>query len=105
MIILNGKQYHALTKQRRNEYYRRAWETFRTDPVGPYLCNVLSMMLHNDGKCPFPGSVITAKEIVTLFFPEFVIQLGETLCWPDTASWNNHRANVLAQCIEETNAM
>ena len=103
MIILKDKQYHAPTKLNRNEFYRRAWETFRTDPVGPYLCNVLSEMARKAFKIPPEDG--TAKEIITLFFPEVFIQLPALGAWGEDEESNNHRADVLATAIAETNAM
>lgn len=104
MIILKDKQYHAPTKQNRNEFYRRAWETFRTDPVGPYLCNVLAKMARE--KYKIPAEDVTNKEIVTLFFPEVAIQMPTLLgAWGEDEESNNHRADVLATAIAETNAM
>lgn len=104
MIELNGKQYQPLTTMQRNQAYRHAFAAFRTHKFGPYLCNILRVWLR-DNEIIGTYTAGFSTDITKLFFPEMVPHLVGVTAWPDNEDWNAHRADVLAQCIEETNVM
>ena len=108
MITIRGKKYNTLTTQQRNQYYRKAFEELpkRILQRSPWLCNSLAAMLRSDLN---DGHIGRSVEIVRWFFPELHNLLDKTdgfvLAWPVSDKWNAHRADVLATCIEQTNAM
>lgn len=104
-----GTAYPCLTKAERHAIYEKAFNTFRVAFSGPFLCNVLKEILIYEWGYKLPsGFTIGATQITRAFFPEIAPLLPEDLPtgdgrgWPMTDEWNEHRSDVLMQCIIET---
>lgn len=102
---IRGTVYPFFTIAQRNKCYRKAFETFKKHPAGPFLCNVMAAMLRDDyGFPPLIDYCNNTSEVVKAFFPELAEHLPTAEeGWPVNKWGDNKREAALTYAIENSN--